>query len=95
MDGINKLGVCCSKTVGNSIVRHRSCRLMREAYHHLEDRIKLNNYIILIARPGMKSVKEMDVRKALYHLLKKSNLLINDINNEGNIHTNFCIAVTS
>lgn len=86
LDNINKLGVCASKTVGNSIARHRACRLMREAYRHLEDKIKLNNYIIVIARPNITKVKEMEVEKALYHLLKKSDLLNNSDkkNNEQN-----------
>ena len=84
LEGANKLGVLCSKTCGNSIVRHRACRLMREAYRHLEDKIKLNHYIIIVARPGIVSSKEMDVEKALYHLLKKSNMLTtsNNTNND-------------
>ncbi|MCQ2978955.1 MAG: ribonuclease P protein component [Clostridia bacterium] len=79
-NGINKLGICASKTVGNSIVRHRSCRLIREAYRHLEDRIKKDHYVVVVARSTIKNVKEQEVEKALYHLLKKSNMLIEENN---------------
>lgn len=80
LDNKNKLGICASKTIGNSIVRHRACRLIREAYRHLEDRIETNYYVVIVARVTIKNVKEQEVEKALYHLLKKSELLINKNN---------------
>ena len=36
----NRLGISVSKKVGNSIVRHRLTRLIRESYRLQEDRFK-------------------------------------------------------
>lgn len=74
----NKLGICASKTVGNSVIRHRSVRLIREAYRHLEDKISTNNWIVIVARKAIIGEKEQNVEKALYNLLKRSDLLIKD-----------------
>ena len=74
----NKLGICASKTVGNSVIRHRATRLIREAYRTLEDDIKLNNSIVIVARKSILYCKEQEVQAALYNLLKRSNLLISN-----------------
>ena len=71
----NKLGICASKAVGNSIERHRATRLIREAYRLNEDKIKANKYIVVIARKNILEKKYNDVEGALIHLLKKMNLL--------------------
>ena len=74
----NKLGICASKTVGNSIIRHRATRLIRESYRLMEDKIKPNVYIVVIARKNIIDKNCMEVKSALYHLLKKADLLVND-----------------
>lgn len=80
LNGINKLGICASKTVGNSVIRHRATRLIREAYRKLEDNISKDYYIVVIARKSIVGTKEMDVEKALYNLLKRAKLLENSNN---------------
>lgn len=74
----NKLGICASKTVGNSVIRHRATRLIREAYRTLEDDIKLNNSIVIVARKSILNCNEQEVQAALYNLLKRANLLISN-----------------
>ena len=41
--GQNRLGISVSKKVGNSIVRHRLTRLIRESYRLQEERFKVSN----------------------------------------------------
>lgn len=74
----NKLGICASKTVGNSVFRHRATRLIRESYRLMESKIKTGRYIVIVARKNINEKNCMEVKSALCHLLKKSDLLIND-----------------
>ena len=67
---INRLGISVSKKVGNSVVRHRSTRLIRESY-----RLSINMFnsgldIVVIARAGIKEAGFFEVRDAMLHLAK-------------------------
>lgn len=67
---INRLGISVSKKVGNSVVRHRSTRLIRESY-----RLSINMFnsgldIVVIARAGIKEAGFFEVRDALLHLAR-------------------------
>ena len=46
----NRLGISVSKKVGNSIVRHRLTRLIRESYRLQEDMFSSGRDIVVIAR---------------------------------------------
>ena len=46
----NRLGISVSKKVGNSIVRHRLTRLVRESYRLSEEHFRCGIDIIVIAR---------------------------------------------
>lgn len=66
----NRLGISVSKKVGNSIVRHRLTRLIRESYRLNEERF-LNGYdFVVIARAGARGKKCQEIEKALLHLGK-------------------------
>lgn len=71
----NRLGISVSKKVGNSVVRSRVTRLIRESYRLKEDEIKCGYDIIIIARINANTAIYNDISKSLYHLLKKHNLL--------------------
>lgn len=73
----NKLGISVSKKVGNSVVRSRVTRLIRESYRLKEDNIQLGFDIVVIARSSANGASYEDISKSLYHLLKKHNLLNN------------------
>lgn len=64
----NRLGISVSKKVGNSIVRHRLTRLIRESYRLQEDRFRRGLDIVVIARVSAKEKKYRDIESALLHL---------------------------
>lgn len=66
--GKNRLGISVSKKVGNSIVRHRLTRLIRESYRLQEDRFRCGIDIVVIARIGARGRTYKDIESALLHL---------------------------
>ena len=64
----NRLGISVSKKVGNSIVRNRLTRLIRESYRLQEDRFKCGFDIVVIARIGAKGKSYKEIDSAMLHL---------------------------
>ena len=64
----NRLGISVSKKVGNSVVRHRITRLIRESYRLQEDRFKCGFDIVVIARIGAKGKSYKEIDSAMLHL---------------------------
>ena len=52
----NRLGISVSKKVGNSVVRHRVTRLIRESYRLHEDIFNSGLDIVVVARNSASSV---------------------------------------
>ena len=52
----NRLGVSVSKKVGNSIVRHRLARLIREAFRLNVTQVAPGYDVVVIARAGLKLI---------------------------------------
>ena len=73
--GKNRLGISVSKKVGNSIVRHRLTRLIRESYRLQEDRFRCGIDIVVIARIGAKGRTYKDIESALLHLGRLDELI--------------------
>ena len=66
----NRLGVSVSKKVGNSIVRHRITRLIRESYRLHEDMFNSGLDMVVIARVSAKDRSMREIESALLHLGK-------------------------
>ena len=66
----NRLGISVSKKVGNSIVRHRLTRLIRESYRLQEDHFQNGWDIVVIARAGAKDKTYHEIESTLIHLGK-------------------------
>mgnify|MGYP000422865860 CR=1 FL=1 len=64
----NRTAFLASKKVGNSIVRHRLTRLIRESYRLQEERFRCGLDIIVIARIGAKGKDYKDIVGAMLHL---------------------------
>ena len=68
--GKNRLGISVSKKVGNSVVRHRVTRLIRESYRLQENIFNSGLDIVVIARNSASSVSFLEIESALLHLAK-------------------------
>lgn len=64
----NRIGISVSKKVGNSVVRHRVTRLIRESYRLNEKKFVGGFDIVVIARPGAKEKNFFEIESALLHL---------------------------
>ena len=74
----NRIGISVSKKVGNSVIRHRATRLIRESVRLNEEKIKKGYDIVIIARGSIKDKKYKDVESAYIHLCKLHHLLHNE-----------------
>lgn len=73
--GHNRLGISVSKKTGNSVVRHRITRLIRESYRLHEKEFVDGLDMIVVARPGAKERNFFEIERALLHLARKMGLL--------------------
>ena len=67
----NRLGISVSKKVGNSVVRHRLTRLIRESYRLNEMEFDNSLDIVVVARPQAKDRSYQEIESALMHLAEK------------------------
>lgn len=66
----NRLGISVSKKVGNSVVRHRLKRLIRESYRLHEQEFQTGLDIVVVARVSAKDRDYAQIESALLHLGK-------------------------
>ena len=71
----NRLGISVSKKVGNSVIRHRITRLIRESYRLHENIFNSGLDIVVIARNSASSVSYYEIESALLHLAKLHQIL--------------------
>lgn len=64
----NRLGISVSKKVGNSVVRHRITRLIRESYRLNQDNLKTGYDVVVIARHTAKGKGFQEIESAFLHL---------------------------
>lgn len=71
----NRFGITVSKKVGNSVVRHRITRLIRECIRLQESNILTEYDIVIVARKAAKGKKYQDIENAFLNLCKRQNIL--------------------
>ena len=71
----NRLGISVSKKVGNSVVRHRITRLVRESYRLHENIFNSGLDIVVIARNSASAITYQETESALLHLAKLHHII--------------------
>ena len=71
----NRLGISVSKKVGNSVIRHRLTRLIRESYRINKEMFNSSLDIVVIARAGAKEKGFKEIESAFLHLAKLHGIL--------------------
>ena len=71
----NRLGISVSKKVGNSVVRHRLTRLIRESYRLQESRFQKGLDIVVVCRASANEKSYHDLESALINLGKLHNII--------------------
>ena len=74
----NRLGISVSKKVGNSVVRHRITRLIRESYRLNEAKLLQGYDIVVVARANAKGKDYFDICRAFLHLAKLHRIIEED-----------------
>ena len=77
--GKNRIGISVSKKVGNSVVRHRVTRLIRESYRLSEEAFKTGYDFVAVARVKAKGTTYEEIRSALLCLAKGQHVLKDNI----------------
>ncbi len=72
----NRFGITVSKKVGNSVVRHRVTRLIRESIRLNLDQFEKGFDIVIVARSTAKNRKFFAIESALLHLGKLHHILV-------------------
>ena len=71
-----RIGISVSKKVGNSVVRHRLARLIREAYRLNKEGLAVGWDIVVIARNSAKDKNYQQIESAFMHLIELHHLSI-------------------
>ena len=74
----NRLGISVSKKVGNSVVRHRVTRLIRESYRLNEAKLLQGYDIVVVARANAKGKDYFEICRAFLHLAKLHRIIEED-----------------
>lgn len=72
----NRLGISVSKKVGNSVVRHRVKRLIKEAYRLNENLFEKGYDLVFIARNDARDRTFEEMEKSVLHVSDSQGILI-------------------
>ncbi len=71
----NRIGITVSKKIGNSVVRHRVKRIIKEAYRLHEHEFNSGYDIVMIARKTAETKKSTDMEVSILRLGKRLGVL--------------------
>ncbi|HCS66965.1 MAG TPA: ribonuclease P protein component [Oribacterium sp.] len=74
----NRLGVSCSKKIGNSVVRHTFARKMREIFRLNDFRVKQGFDIIVVIRGGANDCTYQQIEAQYLNLLNRHHIILKD-----------------
>ena len=84
----NRIGISVSKKVGNSVVRHRLCRLVRESYRLHENLFRRGLDIVVVARVNAKERTFREIESAFLHLGRLHKIVEKNQNEESTDQSN-------
>lgn len=70
----NRLGISAGKKTGNSVVRNRLKRIVKENYRLLENKIPSGYDLVFMVRKSDNLPGFWDIKREMKYLLKKGNL---------------------
>ena len=74
-----RIGISASKKVGNSIVRHRLTRLVRESFRLHKNMLETGLDIVVVVRAAAKESDYKTIERAFLHLCGLHNILENRV----------------
>lgn len=74
-----RIGISVSKKVGNSVVRHRVKRLVKESYRLNENRFREGCDIVVVARKEAKGRDYSEIESALLHLARLHGIFLKEV----------------
>jgi len=75
-ESFNRVGVSISKKVGNSVVRHRIKRLVKEAFRRSEDMFNSGLDIVFVAKKNAAFMTYEETEKSLMGLAASHRILL-------------------
>lgn len=75
-DSENRIGISASKKIGNSVTRHRMCRLVRESFRLNDDKLKKGYDIVVVIRKPAVQCGYDSICEAYMNLCKRHGILI-------------------
>mgnify|MGYP001130864954 CR=1 FL=1 len=79
----SRIGFTVTKKIGNSVVRNRVRRRMKEIYRKNFDNIKEEYDIIFIPKKNVVDISYKELESAMFHILKMAHLLKDPGENNG------------
>lgn len=74
---LNRIGISVSKKVGNSVIRSRVTRLIRESFRLNEEALQKEGWdFVVIARSSANGASYEEISNALINLLKQHNVWV-------------------
>ncbi|MBR4640368.1 MAG: ribonuclease P protein component [Butyrivibrio sp.] len=74
----NRLGISAGKKVGNSVVRHRIARLLRESFRLNDEKFHSGWDMVVVARPLARGKSFWEIESAFMHLAKLHGIINNE-----------------
>ncbi|MGF7060732.1 ribonuclease P protein component [Brassicibacter mesophilus] len=70
----NRIGIATTKKIGNSVVRNKIRRRIKESYRLNTNKVKQGYDIVFLSRVNAKNANYKEIESALLHLVKISGL---------------------